>query len=169
MNNFTFKDNLLWRSLLIRSALVIVTVAIVVWAMPHDTANTFPVEEGKPWRYAELTAPFDFPVLKSDAAIRHERDSVLRNYEPYYNYDGTTETRMVRKFTTDYADSIPGLPLGYTSVIANRLHSLYQQGIMPSEEYEALRRDTSSMIRVVNQKQASSVSIMRRKSRRMRS
>ena len=160
MNNFTFKDNLLWRSLLIRSALVIVTVAIVVWAMPHDTANTFPVEEGKPWRYAELTAPFDFPVLKSDAAIRHERDSVLRNYEPYYNYDGTTETRMVRKFTTDYADSIPGLPLGYTSVIANRLHSLYQQGIMPSEEYEALRRDTSSMIRVVNQKQASSVSIM---------
>ena len=160
MNNFTFKDNLLWRSLLIRSALVVVTVAIVVWAMPHDTANTFPVEEGKPWRYAELTAPFDFPVLKSDAAIRHERDSVLRNYEPYYNYDGTTETRMVRKFTTDYADSIPGLPLGYTSVIAHRLHSLYQQGIMPSEEYEALRRDTSSMIRVVNQKQASSVSIM---------
>ena len=160
MNNFTFKDNLLWRSLLIRSALIVVTVAIVVWAMPHDTANTFPVEEGKPWRYAELTAPFDFPVLKSDAAIRHERDSVLRNYEPYYNYDETTETRMVRKFTTDYADSIPGLPLGYTSVIANRLHSLYQQGIMPSEEYEALRRDTSSMIRVVNQKQASSVSIM---------
>lgn len=160
MNNFTFKDNILWRNLLIRSALVIVTVAIVVWAMPHDSTNTFPVEEGKPWRYAELTAPFDFPVLKSDAAIRHERDSVLRNYEPYYNYDGTTETRMVRKFTTDYADSIPGLPLGYTSVIANRLHSLYQQGIMPSEEYEALRRDTSSMIRVVNQKQASSVSIM---------
>ena len=160
MSNFTFKDNILWRNLLIRSALVIVTVAIVVWAMPHDTSNTFPVEQGKPWRYAELTAPFDFPVLKSDAAIRHERDSVLRNYEPYYNYDATTETRMVRKFSTDYADSIPGLPLGYTSVIANRLHSLYQQGIMPSEEYEALRRDTSSMIRVVNQKQASSVSIM---------
>ena len=160
MSNFTFKDNILWRNLLIRSALVIVTVAIVVWAMPHDTTNTFPVEQGKPWRYAELTAPFDFPVLKSEAAIRHERDSVLRNYEPYYNYDATTETRMVRKFATDYADSIPGLPDDYVSVITNRLHSLYQQGIMPSEEYEALRRDTSSMIRVVNNNQASSVSIM---------
>ena len=160
MSNFTFKDNMLWRNLLIRSTLVIVTVAIVVWAMPHDTNNTFPVEQGKPWRYAELTAPFDFPVLKSEAAIRHERDSVLRNYEPYYYYDATTETRMVRKFATDYADSIPGLPDHYVSVITNRLHSLYQQGIMPSEEYEALRRDTSSMIRVVNNKQASSVSIM---------
>ena len=160
MSNFTFKDNMLWRNLLIRSLLVIVTVAIVVWAMPHDTANTFPVEQGKPWRYAELTAPFDFPVLKSEAAVRHERDSVLRNYEPYYNYDATTETRMVRKFTTDYADSIPGLPPDYTDVITNRLHSLYQQGIMPSDEYDALRRDTSSMIRVVTNKQASSVSVM---------
>ena len=160
MSNFTFKDNMLWRNLLIRSLLVIVTVAIVVWAMPHDTANTFPVEQGKPWRYAELTAPFDFPVLKSEVAVRHERDSVLRNYEPYYNYDATTETRMVRKFTTDYADSIPGLPTDYTDVITNRLHSLYQQGIMPSDEYDALRRDTSSMIRVVTNKQASSVSVM---------
>ena len=160
MSNFTFKDNMLWRNLLIRSALVVITVAIVVWAMPHDTSNTFPVEQGKPWRYAELTAPFDFPVLKSESAIRHERDSVLRDYEPYYNYDATTETRMVRKFTSDYSDGIPDLPDDYISVITNRLHSLYQQGIMPSEEYEVLRRDTSSMIRVVNQKQASSVSIM---------
>ena len=160
MSNFTFKDNMLWRNLLVRSALVVVTVAIIVWAMPHDTNNTFSIEQGKPWRYAELTAPFDFPVLKSDAAIRHERDSVLRDYEPYYNYDETTETRMVRKFTTDYADSIPDLPNDYVSVITNRLHSLYQQGIMPSDEYEAMRRDTSSMIRVVNHKQASSVSIM---------
>jgi hypothetical protein len=160
MNNFTFKDNTLWRNLLIRSALVIATVAIVVWAMPHDSTNSFSVDQGKPWRYAELTAPFDFPVHKSESAIKRERDSVLRSYEPYYNYDETTGTRMVRKFTTDYADGIPDLPSGYVSVISNRLYSLYQQGIMASEEYEPLRRDTSNMIRVVNKKQATSVSIL---------
>ena len=160
MNNFSFKDNIWWRNLLIRSALVIITVAIVVWAMPHDSSNSFLVEQGKPWRYAELTAPFDFPVYKSEAAIKRERDSVLRSYEPYYNYNETTETRMVRKFTTDYADGIPDLPGDYISIISNRLHSLYQQGIMPSEEYQPLRRDTSNMIRVVNKKQASSVSIL---------
>ncbi len=160
MNNLSFKDNAFWRNFLIRSALVIITVAIVVWAMPHDTTHSFSVEQGKPWRYAELTAPFDFPVLKPDATIRHERDSVLRSFEPYYNYDENTETRMVRKFTTDYADGIPDLPTDYISVITNRLHSLYQQGIMPADQYETLRHDTASMIRVVNHKQASSVSIM---------
>ncbi|MBE6261276.1 MAG: HDIG domain-containing protein [Prevotella sp.] len=160
MNNLSFKDNAFWRNFLIRSALVIITVAIVVWAMPHDTTHSFSVEQGKPWRYAELTAPFDFPVLKPDATIRRERDSVLRSFEPYYNYDENTETRMVRKFTTDYADGIPDLPTDYISVITNRLHSLYQQGIMPADQYETLRHDTASMIRVVNHKQASSVSIM---------
>ena len=45
-------------------------------------------------------------------------------------------------------------------MISNRLHSLYQQGIMSSAEYSELRTDTARMIRVVNGKQANSVSIM---------
>ena len=160
MSNFSLKENLLWRDLLLRAALVIGTVAIVVWAMPHDTNYSFHVELGKPWKYSQLTAPFDFPVYKSDATVKRERDSVMRQYEPYYDFDITTEARMVRKFASDYADGIADLPKDYISIISNRLHSLYQQGIMESKEYEELKKDTSNMIRVVNNKQASSVSIM---------
>ena len=83
MSNFSLKENLLWRDWLLRAALVIGTVAIVVWSMPHDNNNSYLVEQGKPWKYADLTAPFDFPVYKSDEAIKHERDSILKQYEPY--------------------------------------------------------------------------------------
>jgi putative nucleotidyltransferase with HDIG domain len=67
---------------------------------------------------------------------------------------------MVHKFTTDYADGIPNVPDDYISIISNRLHSLYQQGIMESKEYETLRSDTTNMINIVNKKQATSVSIL---------
>ena len=160
MSNFNLKENILWRDLLIRALLVIGTVAIVVWSMPHDTTSIFHVEQGKPWKYAEFTAPFDFPVYKSDAIIRHERDSLMKEYEPYYKYNESTELQMVRKFAADYADGIPGVPDDYISIISNRLHSLYQQGIMDLKEYEKLRSDTANTIRIVNKKQASSVSIM---------
>ena len=160
MSNFNLKENILWRDLLIRALLVIGTVAIVVWSMPHDTTSIFHVEQGKPWKYAEFTAPFDFPVYKSDAVIRHERDSLMKEYEPYYKYNESTELQMVRKFAADYADGIPGVPDDYISIISNRLHSLYQQGIMDLKEYEELRSDTANTIRIVNKKQASSVSIM---------
>ncbi len=160
MSSLNLKENVVLRDIVIRSALVIVTVVIVVWALPHETSSIFHMEQGKPWKYSEFTAPFDFPILKSEAVIKHERDSLMRQYEPYYKRNEDTEAKMVRKFTTDYADGIPGVPTAYMGIISNRLHSLYQQGIMESKEYDELRRDTASMIRVVSKKQASSVSIM---------
>ena len=160
MSSAFHKDELTWRDILIRSAIIIISVVIVVWAMPHDNRSYFHVEEGKPWKYADFTAPFDFPVYKSEAAIKEERDSAMRNYEPYYNHNKEVEMRMVKKFNTDYADGIPGLPKSFVEIISNRLHSLYQQGIMEQEEYAKLRKDTAQMIRVVIGKEASSISIL---------
>ena len=160
MSSFNLKDNLNWRSVLLKVALVIATVAVVVWSMPHDSSSSLYVEQGRPWKYGDFTAPFDFPIYKSDAVIRHERDSLMKLYEPYYKYKEDTESNMVRKFMKDYADGIPDVADDYLVVIANRLHSIYQQGVMESKEYAELRADTSCMIRVVSKKQAVSVSIM---------
>ena len=160
MSSTLQKDELTWRDILIRSAIVIISVVIVVWAMPNDNRSYFHVEEGKPWKYADFTAPYDFPVYKSELAINEERDSAMRNFEPYFNYNKETELRMVKKFNTDYADGIPGLPKSIVNIISNRLHSLYQQGIMDLEEYAKLHKDTAQMIRVVNGKEASSISIL---------
>ena len=159
MSNFNLRE-IIWHDILIRVLLVIVTVAIVVWIMPHDNTNLFHVEQGKPWKYAELTAPFDFPIYKAESVVKHERDSIMKEYQPYYKYNVEIERQMVHKFTTDYADGIPNVPDDYISIISNRLHSLYQQGIMESKEYETLRSDTTNMINIVNKKQATSVSIL---------
>ena len=149
-----------WRDILTRTLLIIVTVTITVWSMPHDTRSYFHVEEGKPWKYADFTAPFDFPIYKSESVIREERDSALSQYEPYYKYHQETEQRMVQKFLKDYADGIPDLPASYMDIISNRLQSLYQQGIIDQKDYTELLNDTTTMIRIVNDKQATSVSIM---------
>lgn len=160
MSSLNLKDNNRWREFLIYAALVVTTVAITVWAMPHDSSSIYHIEQGRPWKYGELTAPFDFAVMKSDEVIKHERDSALKHYEPYYRYQEDTERKMVKKFTADYADGITGVPDDYISIISNRLHSLYQQGIMESKEYEELRADTTAMISIVSKNQASSVSIL---------
>ena len=160
MSTFNIKNDPYWHRMLIRIALVITSVTIVVWSMPRDSRTYFHVEQGKPWKYADFTAPYDFPVYKSEAAIKAERDSVLHEYEPYYKYNKEVETQMVHKFMNDYAQGIPGLPADYLFFISNRLHSLYDQGIMEQKEYSELRNDTSKTIRVVNGKEAASVSIL---------
>ena len=149
-----------WRDILTRTILIIATVTIVVWSMPHDSRSYFHVEEGKPWKYADFTAPFDFPVYKSESVIRAERDSALSQYEPYYKYSKEVEQRMVQKFNKDYADGIPNLSPNYMGIISNRLRSLYQQGIIDQKDFAELLDDTTTMIRIVKDKQATSVSVM---------
>lgn len=153
------KENNYWRSLMICAALITVSVLLIVWAIPRDSRNYFFAEQGKPWKYADFTAPFDFPVYKSEAAINAEKDSLMKDYEPYYKYDKETESRMIRKFRTDFADGIPGLGPEYVNMIVKCLHELYQQGIMPSADYSELRADTAAMIRVVSGKVAGSIPV----------
>lgn len=159
MSTLKQSDTLSWRDFLIRAALVIVSVTVIVITLPRDSDVNFKIEQGKPWRYADFTAPFDFPIYKSDAVVKAEQDSILRLYEPYYTYTQDQENKAIRQFTKEYSQGIPDLPSDFISIIANRLHQLYTQGIMNTDDYQKLSRDTSAMIRVVQGKNAVSVPI----------
>ena len=124
--------------------------------MPRDNENNYKIEVGKPWRYADFTAPFNFPIYKSEEVVQRQRDSLLREFEPYYNLDPTVEGRQIQQFTKDYADGIPGIPAECKAVIINQLHRIYAKGIMNTSEYNSLRVDTSKTIRIVDGKNASS-------------
>ena len=157
MSNFRLRYDLTLRSIFMRVAIVVGTVVLTVWAMPGDSAANFYAEQGRPWRYGDFTAPFDFPIYKSKETVKHERDSLMRQYEPYYNLDKETEGRQVRKFVSDYSDGIPGLTDDFISIIANRLHNIYRRGIISSSAYANLGDDTLRVIRVVNGKNAVAV------------
>ena len=159
MSSFNIKNDLTWRDILIRSALIVATVAIIVWLMPRNSQASFKIERGKPWVYNDLSAPFDFPIYKSEEAVKAERDSMMKHYEPYYIFNEDIIGKQVRQFYKDYNKGIAGLPDDYLSIIANRLRAIYTQGIMNSSEYAILRQDTSKAVRVIIGKDVTSVPI----------
>ena len=161
MSSFKYKEDITWRDILLRSAIVIVTVLVIVWLMPRDGRNYVYAEQGKPWKYADLTAPFDFPIYKSEQMIQKEKDSLMKEYQPYFYYNKEVEGNMVRKFVTDFSGGIPGLSDDYISIIANTLHKIYQTGIVSSPEYSRLAKDTTQCIMVADGKNATSIPIVR--------
>lgn len=159
MSSFNIKNDITWRDLLIRASLIIVAVTIIVWLMPRSSHSNYKIEKGKPWIYGDLKAPFDFPIYKSDEAVKAERDSLMSQYEPYFIYNKEVAGVQLRQFAKDYSNGIPGLPDDYISIISNRLRALYTQGIMSNADYTKHHRDTSQMIRIVNGKNAVSAQI----------
>ncbi len=159
MSSSITKNDLSWRDYLIHAALVIATVTVIVWFMPRSNQFNYSIEKGRPWIYSDLSAPFDFPIYKSDEAVKAERDSLMQQYEPYYLYDRNVANKQVRQFYKDYSSGIPGLSNDYLSIIANRLRDLYTEGIMSSTEYTKLIQDTTRIIRIIDGKDANSVQI----------
>lgn len=159
MNKFSLSENHHWRKICSRIALVVISVTIIVCFIPRNSGPQFRYDVGKPWMYGSLIAKFDFPIYKTDEAIKEERDSLLRSFEPYYIFSSDTESRMMTKFFEDFKDGIPGMPKNFTSVVAGKIHQLYQTGIMGTPEYSAMAKDTSAVVRLVDGKLATSVKV----------
>jgi len=135
MINFNLKTQLSWRDMAVRIGFVIVTVAAIVWFMPRERSVSFKVEKDRPWSYADLTASFDFPVYKSEAALAQEREEALKDFRPYYVYDQETATRQLRSFRQHWAAGhsfVLSNDLKY--LVSNRLQTLYQRGIIDTKE-----------------------------------
>ncbi len=161
MNIFNNKGELYWRNFLTRLTLIVTTVIIIVWFLPRKNGPEFQYEIGKPWMYSSLIAKYDFPVYKSEKTIKAEKDSILSQYEPYFNLDKNVENEEINKFINDYKGGINGLPKSFIYTIADRLHKLYQQGIIETPLYSDLCKDSSRMIRIVSGKQAINIQINR--------
>lgn len=159
MRHIDLKANLTWHDVVIRVVLVLVTASVIVWFMPRETQQNFKIELGKPWRYADLTAPFDFPIYKSEATLKAQCDSVLRDYEPYYVKNMEMADVKVRDFVQEYNKLTSGGYKDYKSIIANRLHQFYDQGIVDTKEPAVNGDDTLRTIRVVIGNTAKSVSL----------
>lgn len=140
--------------MLTRFALTAIAVAIIVMFLPRNSGPQFLYDVGKPWMYSSLIAKFDFPIYKTDQTIQEEKDSLTRAFEPYYNYDASVEKEYINRFRQKYKDGIPGLPASYIDIIAERLHRLYQTGIMSMADYAKTGRDTTYTLRIVAGKQA---------------
>ena len=158
MEKFYSSRKLKWRNFLSRTLLVLITV-LLVWALPRNESKQFRYDIGKPWMYGSFIAKFDFPIYKTDETIKEQEDSLLETYQPYYNYDPAVEKKQVSKFLADYQNGIPGLPHNYVRLIADRLHRLYQAGIMDTPEYNEAYRDSTSQVRLVSGNSAQSISL----------
>ena len=159
MNKFKTSEDSYWRNLLTRSVLVIVSVVIIVWFLPRNSGPQFRYDVGKPWMYGSLIAKFDFPIYKTDEAIKAEQDSLLVQLEPYYTFKENVEKEQIAKFYEKYKDGIPGLSKDYVTTIIDRLHRLYQAGIMNQADYSKNFKDSTSFVRVINGRTATSVPI----------
>lgn len=159
MSIFNNTEENYWRNLATKTVLVCITVAIIVWFLPRNEGRMYRYDVGKPWMYGSVIAKFDFPIYKTDEAIKHEQDSLLKHFQPYYSLNPLIEKKQVERFLHDYEQGINGLPKEYVVIVARQMQEIYQMGIINTNEYNNIFKDSTSMIRFVSGKNAKSLKV----------
>ena len=161
MTQNTGKKSPLWKTFLYRLLIFICTVGLIVYFMPRDVKFNYQFDLDKPWKYGQLIATFDFPIYKPDDVIKHEQDSILASFQPYYNLDKGVGKSELQQLRDDYQASLRELlpSQDYYTYLQRTLTEIYNAGIISNENLSDLQKDSTNGIMVIDDKMANQVSL----------
>lgn len=119
---------------LFRIVVILFICAIIVYLFPKVGSFQYEFQKGMPWRYETLNAPFDFPIHKTEAELKEDREKATREQSPIYNLNPNTSTYQINKFTT--ALNRFRNPSSETALnkIVDKLKTIYAEGILQIPE-----------------------------------
>ena len=158
MRSFKTSKRFSYKNLIYKSLIFIATVSVIVYFLPNEGKFNYQFDINKPWKYGLLQASFDFPIYKNDLQVQKEQDSILADYQPYFQIDKETEKNILSRLREDYnktlRHSLPGTD--YVRYIERTLKSLYENGIIAGNDLKRMEEDSIIAIRLVDKNVATS-------------
>lgn len=123
--------------------------AIIVYVYPREGRFRYQFQEGKPWRYGLLTAPYNFSIYKAEAQFIAEQDSALKQYHPYLQQNSKVLPQTLEKLAEDYQQVLRIMvPERYLEYLNEQLSLIYQAGIISAEELSQLEKEGHQTVSV---------------------
>ena len=158
MRSFKTNQRFSYKNLIYKSLIFIATVSVIVYFLPNEGKFNYQFDINKPWKYGLLQASFDFPIYKNDIQVQKEQDSILADYQPYFQIDKEAEKNVLSKLREDYnktlRHSLPGTD--YVRYIERTLKALYEDGIIAGNDLKRMEEDRIIAIRLVDKNVATS-------------
>ena len=158
MRSFKTNQRFSYKNLIYKSLIFIATVSVIVYFLPNEGKFNYQFDINKPWKYGLLQASFDFPIYKNDLQVQKEQDSILADYQPYFQIDKEAEKNVLSKLREDYNKTLRhSLPdTDYVRYIERTLKALYEDGIIAGNDLKRMEEDSIIAIRLVDKNVATS-------------
>ncbi len=96
-----------------RILLFLAAIILIANLMPREGKFQYEFKKGEPWRYEVLIAPFNFRIYKTTDELDAERDSILKNFRPYFVKDSIVCSKVSEGFILEYNKQSDALKTKY--------------------------------------------------------
>lgn len=146
---------------------LLVTFAVIYLLFPKQGTFKYEFQKGKPWGHPTLIAPFDFPILKAKEILQVEKDSLLKNFIPFFSVKPEIQEQEIALLKDDLQAAFIAYAYPVDSTLQNEIinrllilfSSFYEHGIVENsvDTYKALTEKQS--INLVSDNLAVKVSV----------
>ncbi len=111
------------------------TAVLIVYLLPRGGNFKYEIPKGKPWQYENLYAPFDFAILKSEEEIQDERQQIINNHTPYFQFNqeipNQVKSEVPEVVTEVFPDSIlNNREIQIIGFVNETLEGVYEYGLL---------------------------------------
>lgn len=86
----------------IKFLMILLSVFLIILALPKQTKFRYEFEKGRIWNQNDLVAPYNFAVLKTSTDLEKDRLAVLQNVAPLYRYNEDVQMQQIEGFVNDF-------------------------------------------------------------------
>lgn len=130
-------DKKLWQRIFLAFAFLVV----IVYFYPHHHSSHYKYEQGRPWNYAKLIAPFDVPVHPDSASVSQSLDSLQSSFVPIFmrvtvNVDSIVNVAIKRMNSLQAPNTLPQITAAsdtrqkFYGSLRSYLTQSYQKGVI---------------------------------------
>ena len=138
------------------------TIFLLYLIVPGESRFRYEFQKNAPWRHETLIAPFNFAIYKPDEAVKNERDSVKKQFIPYYEKDTLLSLQQSKNFELELntlAKEIPALTEKNVAEFSAIVQQVYEAGIISqSPETHPILKDKSELY-IIDNKTVSKVPV----------
>jgi putative nucleotidyltransferase with HDIG domain len=123
---------------------------IIAFFFPREGKFRYQFNEGKPWIYGLLTAPSDFPIYKNESEIETTKDSLRKNFKPYFRFNPDEENVRLKEWRKQMpvlqTSGVSDVTIKY---IDSAMRDIYNKGIISSSQLELMKRNKHLKLNVL--------------------
>ena len=151
-----------WSRRLPRILLGVTAVVLISLLYPNNLSFPYQFELNQTWQYADLSAPYDIPILKREERLELDQQAVIENLTPVYRRDPEVARRARADYIRDFTIALDSAEARETYAglraqpEAHRLYGLgildriYQRGIVRLRTEDEARAGMASVIQIVD-------------------
>nr|WP_294944540.1 HDIG domain-containing metalloprotein [uncultured Mucilaginibacter sp.] len=123
--------------------MMIVSVSVIVYALPKQAKFGYEYEKGRIWNQKDLVSPYNFAILKTSQEIEADQKAALATVTPIYQLNNDVGKQLIEGFKTDLeikwhtAGISDKFKAKYLQMGVDLLTEVYNRGVFkPNSKYQ---------------------------------